>query len=72
MSENDTPVVVTRDGWLLSSWDKVARKLNRGETTGPAYVLDVDYETADEETRQRVEQLAERIRLLQTDEEYRR
>ena len=55
------PIVVTRDGWLISGYGEVPRRFERGETTGPAFILQVDYEGADEELLQRLHWLAESI-----------
>lgn len=57
----DKPIVVTRDGCLVSGYGEVVRRRNRGETTGPALVVNVDYEGADEEVRQRLHWLAESL-----------
>jgi hypothetical protein len=64
-NNNEPPIVVTRDGWLISSLDGVVRRLARGETTGPAFVLQVDHEGADEETVQRLHWLAESLQAIE-------
>jgi hypothetical protein len=56
-----TPVVVTRDGWLISGHEEVARRRETGDATCPAYVVQVDYEGADEEVLQRLHWLAQSI-----------
>lgn len=58
---NRTTIVLTRDGWIISGRDEVARRRADGDTTVPAYVVQVDYEGADEETRQRLHGLAREL-----------
>lgn len=68
MSADERPVVVTRDGWIISGDAALADHRAAGRTHGRAIVVDVDYETADEEVRDRLDMLAVALRSQEIDE----
>lgn len=61
-NNDEAPIVVTRDGYVLSDPSGIQKVKDRGETHARAIVVEADYEGADEEVVQRLQWLAEELR----------
>jgi hypothetical protein len=62
MTENHpTPIVRTRDGYLIHGVDTVEFAEIVGLTPTPAFILDIDYQTATADERARLAELAKRL-----------
>ena len=67
---DDRPIVLTRDNYVVyDGGDRSMRRYQAGERYQRALVVEVDWKDADEETKQRLMQLADMLEAQENNED---